>query len=233
MKGARARVKFGGLGRNACAVRHTHSSLRNGDPSWQVLLEEFVKFGPIASVKIMWPRSDEEKSRARMSGFVAFMTRKSAEDARDEMNGAQPRTSCRPSGDGNVAAVICSNARCALLLLSCVWDAAALAIVGAGTAAFAACALRRGSRVNLAGMCRLTRSLWAARFRAGRLLQNADMRIGWGKSITIPNFPIYPPPKQARSPTLLLRPSCCQPFCSAAANTERCGATPCTGWPRL
>ena len=54
----------------------------------QVLLGEFVKFGPIASVKVMWPRTDEDKARGRMSGFVAFMTRKSAEDARDEMNGA-------------------------------------------------------------------------------------------------------------------------------------------------
>lgn len=53
-----------------------------------MLLNEFVKFGPIASVKVMWPRSEEEKARGKMSGFVAFMTRKSAEEARDEMNGA-------------------------------------------------------------------------------------------------------------------------------------------------
>ena len=47
----------------------------------------FGKFGPIASVKIMWPRDDEQRSRGRMSGFVAFMTRRSAEDALAEMQG--------------------------------------------------------------------------------------------------------------------------------------------------
>ena len=57
-------------------------------------MDEFVKFGPIASVKIMWPRTDEEKARGKMSGFVAFMTRKSAEDGKDEMNGALLH--CRP-----------------------------------------------------------------------------------------------------------------------------------------
>lgn len=56
-----------------------------------MLLNEFVKFGPIASVKVMWPRSEEEHARGCMSGFVAFMTRKSAEDAKEEMNGAGGR----------------------------------------------------------------------------------------------------------------------------------------------
>ena len=103
----------------------------------QVLLGEFVKFGPIASVKVMWPRTDEDKARGRMSGFVAFMTRKSAEDARDEMNGA-------------------------------------LAY----------------STPNL--IRHRMRSIWRA--RAGRLLHSADLRIGWGKAVPIPAFPIYPPP---------------------------------------
>lgn len=51
------------------------------------LLRTFGRFGPIASVKIMWPRSDDEKRRARNSGFVAFMKRKDAEAAKDEMSG--------------------------------------------------------------------------------------------------------------------------------------------------
>ena len=31
----------------------------------EVLMREFGKYGPIASVKIMWPRTDEEKRRSR------------------------------------------------------------------------------------------------------------------------------------------------------------------------
>ncbi|CAO1333336.1 unnamed protein product [Diamesa tonsa] len=42
-------------------------------------MELFGKYGPLASVKIMWPRSEEEKSRGRNCGFVAFMSRKDAE----------------------------------------------------------------------------------------------------------------------------------------------------------
>lgn len=47
----------------------------------QQLMELFGKYGPLASVKIMWPRSEEEKSRGRNCGFVAFMSRKDAERA--------------------------------------------------------------------------------------------------------------------------------------------------------
>jgi hypothetical protein len=41
----------------------------------QVLKREFVRFGDIASVKIMWPRDDLQRMRARNCGFVAFMVR--------------------------------------------------------------------------------------------------------------------------------------------------------------
>jgi U2-associated protein SR140 len=47
----------------------------------QQLMEIFGVYGPLASVKIMWPRSDEEKARGRNCGFVAFMARKDAERA--------------------------------------------------------------------------------------------------------------------------------------------------------
>ena len=43
----------------------------------QVLKREFVRFGDIASVKIMWPRDDLQRMRARNCGFVAFMVRPS------------------------------------------------------------------------------------------------------------------------------------------------------------
>jgi hypothetical protein len=42
----------------------------------QELCKVFGKFGPLASVKIMWPRTTEEKARGRLCGFVAFMKRK-------------------------------------------------------------------------------------------------------------------------------------------------------------
>ncbi|KAG9130725.1 hypothetical protein Leryth_012674 [Lithospermum erythrorhizon] len=51
------------------------------------LLRTFGRFGPIASVKIMWPRTEEEKRRQRNCGFVAFMNRHDAQAARDEMQG--------------------------------------------------------------------------------------------------------------------------------------------------
>ncbi|XP_010233907.1 protein RRC1 isoform X3 [Brachypodium distachyon] len=51
------------------------------------LLRTFGRFGPVASVKIMWPRTDEERRRQRHCGFVAFMNRAEAQAAKDEMQG--------------------------------------------------------------------------------------------------------------------------------------------------
>ncbi|NP_001153375.1 U2-associated SR140 protein isoform X1 [Nasonia vitripennis] len=76
-------------------------SFDNGDPNTtnlylgnlnpkiteQQLKKIFGKFGPLASIKIMWPRSDEEKARQRNCGFVAFMSRKDGERALKSLNG--------------------------------------------------------------------------------------------------------------------------------------------------
>lgn len=43
------------------------------------LCKVFGEFGPLASIKIMWPRNDEERKRDRNCGFVAFMLRTNAE----------------------------------------------------------------------------------------------------------------------------------------------------------
>ncbi|XP_051197134.2 protein RRC1 [Lolium perenne] len=51
------------------------------------LLRTFGRFGPIASVKIMWPRTEEERKRQRHCGFVAFMNRAEGQAAKDEMQG--------------------------------------------------------------------------------------------------------------------------------------------------
>ncbi|KAG1969943.1 U2 snRNP-associated SURP motif-containing protein [Pimephales promelas] len=53
----------------------------------EMLCQEFGRYGPLASVKIMWPRTDEERARERNCGFVAFMTRRDAERALKNLNG--------------------------------------------------------------------------------------------------------------------------------------------------
>ncbi|KAL1929370.1 hypothetical protein VTP01DRAFT_1508 [Rhizomucor pusillus] len=52
-----------------------------------MLCQEFAKYGPIASVKIMWPRTQEEMDRKRNCGFVSFMTRSDAEQALNNLDG--------------------------------------------------------------------------------------------------------------------------------------------------
>ena len=52
-----------------------------------VILKEFSKYGPISSVKIMWPRTEEERSRHRNCGFVAFLRRDDAVDAKKALDG--------------------------------------------------------------------------------------------------------------------------------------------------
>ncbi|KAL2735933.1 U2 snRNP-associated SURP motif-containing protein-like isoform X1 [Vespula squamosa] len=83
------------------ALMYEDGSFDNGDPNTtnlylgnlnpkiteQQLMEIFGKYGPLASIKIMWPRSDEEKARQRNCGFVAFMSRKDGERALKNLNG--------------------------------------------------------------------------------------------------------------------------------------------------
>ncbi|XP_042210542.1 U2 snRNP-associated SURP motif-containing protein-like isoform X2 [Homarus americanus] len=53
----------------------------------QRLMELFGRYGPLASIKIMWPRTDDERNRGRNCGFVAFMNRKDGERALSALNG--------------------------------------------------------------------------------------------------------------------------------------------------
>ena len=55
--------------------------------SEQQLCELFGRYGPLASVKIMWPRTDDERARGRNCGFVAFMNRKDGERALNSIKG--------------------------------------------------------------------------------------------------------------------------------------------------
>lgn len=53
------------------------------------LCQEFGKYGPIASVKIMWPRTQEEKDKGNNCGFVSFMTRQDAAEAIRHLDGKE------------------------------------------------------------------------------------------------------------------------------------------------
>ncbi|KAF7274403.1 U2 snRNP-associated SURP motif-containing protein [Rhynchophorus ferrugineus] len=69
----------------------TNLYLGNLNPKIQEpqLMEIFGRYGPLASIKIMWPRSDEEKARGRNCGFVAYMSRKDGERALRNLNGKE------------------------------------------------------------------------------------------------------------------------------------------------
>jgi len=51
------------------------------------LTEMFGRFGPLASVKIMYPRTEDEKNRGKHCGFVAFMSRRDGERALAALSG--------------------------------------------------------------------------------------------------------------------------------------------------
>ena len=51
------------------------------------LCKLFGQYGPLASVKIMWPRCDEERARNRNCGFVAYMNRADGEKALKDLVG--------------------------------------------------------------------------------------------------------------------------------------------------
>mmetsp|Transcript_13071 Transcript_13071/g.20312 ORF Transcript_13071/g.20312 Transcript_13071/m.20312 type:complete len:671 (-) Transcript_13071:54-2066(-) len=50
----------------------------------------FSRFGDLHSVKIMWPRTLEEKTRNRVSGFICYRRRRDAENAMDSCDDADP-----------------------------------------------------------------------------------------------------------------------------------------------
>ena len=47
----------------------------------EILKKEFGRFGNLASVKIMWPRDDDQRRRGRNCGFVAYMVSSSSCEA--------------------------------------------------------------------------------------------------------------------------------------------------------
>ncbi|CAB4067787.1 SR140 [Lepeophtheirus salmonis] len=84
-----------------CSGKDQRNALDCGDPTStnlylgnlsprlteQQLMEIFGKYGPLASIKIMWPRTEDEKSRGRNCGFVAYMSRVDGERALNNLSG--------------------------------------------------------------------------------------------------------------------------------------------------
>uniref|UniRef100_H3AIU2 Zgc:163098 n=1 Tax=Latimeria chalumnae TaxID=7897 RepID=H3AIU2_LATCH len=88
-------------GRRFLVLDDTPGSFDSGDPHTtnlyigninpqmdeEMLCKEFGRYGPLASVKIMWPRTDEERARVKNCGFVAFMNRRDADRALRSLSG--------------------------------------------------------------------------------------------------------------------------------------------------
>lgn len=56
------------------------------DITEEILTKVFCKFGEIESVKVMWPRTEEERKRKRNCGFVKYYKYESAFLAKDTLN---------------------------------------------------------------------------------------------------------------------------------------------------
>ncbi|KAJ3160626.1 U2 snRNP-associated SURP domain-containing protein [Geranomyces michiganensis] len=70
-----------------------------------MICQEFGRYGPIASVKIMWPRTPEEKERDRNCGFISFMTRRAAEEALRNLDGKEIMGNMLRVGWGKAVAI--------------------------------------------------------------------------------------------------------------------------------
>lgn len=53
----------------------------------ELIMREFGKFGDVTSIKIMYPRTEQQRQRGMNCGFVQFRTRKQAETAKSRLNG--------------------------------------------------------------------------------------------------------------------------------------------------
>lgn len=75
--------------------------------------EAFSPFGKVYSIKIMWPRTEEERARKRNCGFVSFWRREDAVNAKRAMQDTDVEGSIwwhhsDGGGGGGGAAVDCT-----------------------------------------------------------------------------------------------------------------------------
>ena len=54
------------------------------------MMETFSQFGPLYSLKIMWPRTAEDRARNRLTAFVCFVHRSDADAAMDSLSDQDP-----------------------------------------------------------------------------------------------------------------------------------------------
>jgi U2-associated protein SR140 len=78
---------IGGAGAMDMTTSNVYLGNLSMEVTEQALMMEFGRFGPIASVKVMWARTDEEKARGRHCGFVSYMKREYAEQCVFNMHG--------------------------------------------------------------------------------------------------------------------------------------------------
>lgn len=55
------------------------------DVTEDLLTKTFSRFGEIESVKVMWPRTDDERKRGRNCGFIKYYKYESALLAKEQM----------------------------------------------------------------------------------------------------------------------------------------------------
>nr|KAF6387435.1 hypothetical protein mMyoMyo1_007933 [Myotis myotis] len=87
----------------------------------EMLCQEFGRFGPLASVKITWPRTDEERARERNCGFVAFMNRRDTERALKNLSGKIIMSFEMKKNDIGDA-MVCLNAEAAEEIVDCITE---------------------------------------------------------------------------------------------------------------
>ncbi|MEW5308379.1 MAG: hypothetical protein WDW38_000347 [Sanguina aurantia] len=85
--GAGSAVYYTGDGGGDPATTNLYVGNLAHDVDEEILKVEFGRFGAIGSVKIMWPRDEEQRAKGRNCGFVAFMRREDAEKAQSQLNG--------------------------------------------------------------------------------------------------------------------------------------------------
>jgi U2-associated protein SR140 len=66
----------------------TNLYVGNLDPevTEEMLVKAFCRYGEVESVKIMWPRTEEERKRKRNCGFVKYFKYEAAYLAKEALN---------------------------------------------------------------------------------------------------------------------------------------------------
>jgi hypothetical protein len=151
----------------------------------QMLAHEFGRFGPIASIKIMWPRTEEQRRAGRNCGFVAFMVCCAVAAAAAVCLWA----AFRGGGGGECEQILSRNP-------------------APPTQALNAEHFNKPTKLkkNPEKKARpdAERAMHALR---GLNLRGHEMRVGWGKSVPLPAAPLYDGKGPASGPLTAVIPA--------------------------